>query len=711
MKKQLLLGTALFAAISAFPQLNKTVGTGNVLDMRKERAYRNAGVNEDRPISPMVGSGLQIKNSSERPASPPTAVTWKLLTGSMNTYGMLVSTTRPLQYNPNVNAVSFVHRKSDFYTPSPNVPNTAASGVIVAEISTDWGNSWDSTCIWSDANQWGRYPQGAIYSAPGNTNIASSYIVGCGPTVSGSLFTGDWYASKQLNSFNATPSTATGAQQFLSFTLGSYPANQTQHGWSRNGFSSTNDGIVRSLAVLENDLQGLTTMRGFAVVTGTFNGTAFDWSTDTLVPNCILDPSLEKHLNPDPQMAWNQAGTVGYVVGIGALTTGTEATMGYQPIIYKMDKTLSPNATWTLMPSIDFNSMAMRPIVLSKFNGKWGLSDLYIATNGDTIGAPYVNDFDLAVDANNNLHIGATLCSTARTNPDSLNYISQFTTSINPTELYKWRHVNGSRPYIYDFIGNGVQPWTYRLVDSIATEGPSSAVGYPGYAENPWDPTGTGSAKVGMDSRLQLGRTPNGQYITYSWAESDTAYTNSQYKWNNLPDIKLRVMAVTSGTNSYVVDAGPEQNMTASSNDVRTRATLHYMSPVTGAATIYTSVTSFYTVDINVPLTVTNSNPYSQLTNNATWYGASLGSFKFKQSSTVGINDNSMLASTSNIYPNPAQGSAILALALEQSSAVEINIVNTVGQSVKVIRTHVRLAKIICVLIFQVFLQVFTWLI
>jgi hypothetical protein len=100
---------------------------------------------------------------------------------------------------------------------------------------------------------WGRYPQGAIYSPPNNTSIANSYIVGSGPTVSGSAFTGNWYASKQLNSFNNVASTAPGAQQFLAFGLSTYPPNLKEHGWSRVGFTSTDDGKVRSLAIVEGD--------------------------------------------------------------------------------------------------------------------------------------------------------------------------------------------------------------------------------------------------------------------------------------------------------------------------------------------------------------------------------------------------------------------------------------------------------------------------
>jgi len=700
MKKQVLLGTALFAAISAFSQLNRTVvvKSAGIYDMKQERKLTTAGVDE-APISPMIGSAQQSNhNMSSKPAAAPTNVTWQLLSGSMNCYGQLVSTSRPLQYNPTLNAVSFIHRKSEHYVESPSVPSTAKAGVIVAQISTDWGATWDSTNLYSNDTHWGRYPQGAIYNPSGNTSIANAYVVGSGPTVSGTSFTGNWYASKRLNAFNNVAATGPGEQQFLSFTLPTYPANQGQHGWSRCGFSSTDDGIVRSIAVIENDLQGLSTMRGFCVVTGTFNGTAFDWSTDSLIPNCYLDPAGEKHLQPDPQMAFNQSGTIGYIVGIGAQSNGTLANMGYQPIVYKMDRSTNPAATWTLMPSIDFNSTQMRPIVRSHPDWNTGLGALYIATNGDTIGTPYFNDYDIAVDANGKLHIGATMMSTARTVPDSLNYISQFTTSINPTELYRWRHTPGSRPYIWDFITDGTT-WDYRLIDSISTEAPSSGVGFPGYNENPWDPTGTGSAKVNMSTRLQMGRTPDGQYIAFSWAESDTLFTNNFYKWNNLPDLKTRLISVSDWTNTsaYIVDEGTKQNLTSDDFNVRARATLHYMSPTISTASIVNSLAAplFYTVDVKIPLTVTNSNPYSQLTNNANWYGGASVSYKFRRNpgapvpvDTTGIREFAGTLSTSYIYPNPAQNAAVIGMTLDKSSSVDVTILNMVGQSVRTIKTN-----------------------
>lgn len=678
MKKILLLSAVVVSGFCGYSQHRVSAQTVlRKVDRTAELAALNAAaVNESKQVSQLYGSGEMLP-ISQKP-SPPSSYNWSLLCGSMNAYGMLGSNQKPLQYHPQLNAVSFIHRKSDFYTEVPALPSTAKAGVILAEISTDWGGTWDSTNIYSNATDWGRYPQGAIYNPTGNTTLSNAYVVGSGPTVGSASFSGNWYASKKLNTFDATASAVPGAQQFFTFTGGTYPADMNRHAWPRNGFSITNDGVAHALGVLGNDLTNTTTMRGYAVITGTFNGSTFDWKMDSIIPNCILKADgVSKHLQ-EGQMIWNPAGTIGYVVGIGVKAGATLANRSYQPIIYKMDKNQGASATWTLVNQLDFNTtyttisqhLPGRPVT-------------YPTVTGDTTAVPFTNDFDLAIDANNNLHIGIVFMCGYSDHPDSLQYYTSFGSAINAGESYKWQHLPGDRPYIYDFIGNGTATWNLVTVDSISSEGPGFATGQSGYNDNPWDPSGPNGQKLSVDSRLQMGRTLDGQYICFSWGESDSAYTNAQLKYNTLPDIKARLMALSSGTNTYVMDAGPDLNVSGNDNNVRSRAVLHYMAPVTSNATVFPSVTSTYTVDVRMPFTVTSSNPYSQLTNNATWFGNNLMSFKFSQPSTVGLAKNSLLQASSALYPNPAQSHAVLAFALNEAAGIKVEVLSAIGAVVK----------------------------
>jgi hypothetical protein len=416
-------------------------------------------------------------------------------------------------------------------------------------------------------------------------------------------------------------------------------------------------------------------MRGYAVLTGTFNGTAFDWKMDSIIPNAVMkSDGISKQLS-EGQMVWNQAGTVGYVIGVGAVANATLANRSLQPIIYKMDKTVGAGATWTLMNGMDFNTTySMIPSHLPNIKITYPVLD--------TTAVPFMIDFDAAVDANNDLHLGAVFLSGYSSHPDSLQYYSTFASTINPTENYKWQHRPGERPYIWDFIGNGVAPWKVVLVDSMSSEGPGVTTTSSGYNDNPWDNTGTNGQKISIDGRLQLGRTPDGQYITFSWAESDTLYTSSFFKYNTLPDIKSRCMAVSSASLPHMMDIGPEINISSVSNDVRARATLHFMSPTTSAATVVPALPSapLFTVNIKTPFTVTNSNPYSQLTNNATWYSKNTLEYKFKKPFVDGVTDIEGSLASSRIYPNPAQNSAVLSMVLDESAKVTVKVLNTVGQ-------------------------------
>lgn len=694
MKKQLLFGAALaisFAAIAQRPA--PTSAVIHAVDRSAElTALRNADLHEDAPLSPMYGSG-QMQPGQSRPAAPPSTFNWSLLCGSMNAYGMLSSNQRPLQYNPALNAVSFIHRKSTTYNETPSLPATAKSGVIVAEISTNWGATWDSTCLYSNATDWGRYPQGGIYNPTGNTNIANAYVLGSGPTVGASSFSGSWYASKQLNAFNTTASTVPGAQQFYTFSGATYPANMNRHAWPRNGFSVTNDGVAHALGILGDDLQGTATMRGYAVMTGVFNGTAIDWKMDSIIPSAIIKADgVSKHLQ-EGQMVWNPAGTIGYVVGIGVRTGATLANRAYQPIIYKCDKTTNPSATWTLTSQLDFNTtfttvgyhLPERPVT-------------YPVVTGSATAMPYSNDFDITIDANNNLHVGIVFMSGYSDHPDSLGYYTSYGSIANPGESYKWQHLPGERPYIYDFIGDGTSPWRMLTVDSMSSEGPGFASGQSGYNDNPWDPSGTNGQKLSIDGRLQLGRTPDGQYVSFSWSETDTLFTNNAFKYNTLPDVKVRMLAVSSATSTYHMNIGSEVNATGSDNNVRSRATLHYSSPMSGSATVFSNAPAVtFTVDVRMPMTVTNSNPFSQLTNNATWFGDNKLSFVFPKLATsandVGVAEFNAIATTLNVYPNPAHSAAVVSFVAETSGSVEVSVKNALGQNLRVINTQANVGE------------------
>ena len=694
MKKQLLFGTALLAAVTAYSQNNggkiRPSGTINMVQKIASKfanepteATTTAKQNTN-PVANVTNPVVEPQQASTNVSA--TNIGWKLLTGSQNVYGMLVSASHPLQYNDNLNAVSFVHRKSASYVASP----TSNSGAIVAEISTNWGTTWDSTCIWSDGTNLARYPSGAIYNPVGNTNIANAYIVGAGPVTGGSGWLGNWYASKQLGTgnYNATASSTTNAQQFIA-NAGPYPANSGKVDFSRISFVTTDDGKVHLTGGIYGDANGTTAAaqlyRGAALVKGTYNAGVFVWTNDSIIPNTVVTSAGDKVVSSEAQMAWNEAGTVGYVVFIGAAATATGSNKNYQPIVYK---STNSGATWALLNGIDFNANCAAPI-------KAPIAAIYGSTLSSTPVLPQFNTgegWGVVVDANNKLHIAATIIGAASPHNDSLGYAYTYTTSINPNDGYQWPHVKGAHPYLYDFYGDGTTAWSYRTVDSLSSEGPTSSATQPataGFADNQWDNTGTGGAKIESDSRIQLSRTPDGQYITYSWSESDSTVTNGGKKWNNLPNIKSRCLNATTdllSTTEINVSKVAVGQGTNNAN-VANRATLFYISATTSSATVGV------TTDIKTPYTVTNSNPYSQLTNNTTWYSTNTLSYSsfilptkglINNTCIIGVKENSLNeAQSSSIFPNPTKVNATLAIDVKENTTVTVSIYNLVGALVK----------------------------
>lgn len=192
-----------------------------------------------------------------------------------------------------------------------------------------------------------------------------------------------------------------------------------------------------------------------------------------------------------------------------------------------------------------------------------------------------------------------------------------------------------------------------------------------------------------------MGRTPDGKFINVSWTETDSAFIAQSKKWNIQPNIKARSIAITNTltTGSYstfCAVSNNEINVTKPTSaqgtqhpKVVNRATLHYMSPTTGSAAVTSVINGTYSAEYNVPFSVTNSSPYSQLTNNATWYTSAKLNFEF---SLLGVGINEIQAnnvSQSLVYPNPANGNAFVKLTLSKNENVQISVMNIVGQVVK----------------------------
>jgi len=693
MKKQLLLSGALLLSMSAFSQKQTHLfkDAKVVEDKHFQNAFSKANMDlnpsttANKAIGPVKEVSTPNSSSSSSASAPILNNVWYRISGSGNVYGFLVSASKPLNYQRILGAVSFIQRKSATYVVSPAGDSNVGS--IVAywaknDASTNNLASWDSTLIYADATNAGRYPSGGIWNIlPGNANtdLNKAIAVGSGPVTTGSGWVGSWYASKSLS---LTPKNAAGPdEQFFAnaspFNSATSPS-MTKHDFPRYGFNVCDNGLYVAGQKM-NDINGTTfaaqLIRGASISKGTFNSGVMVWTQDSIIPPTELRTDGSKLLG-EPYLKFDPAGINGYAMFIG-MRAGSpvgSSNRGMQPIVYK---TTNGGAAWALVNGIDFN--AVTPAISQ-------LKNTMRAINiNTTVEAPWFwsEGIDMTIDANNKLHIIATAIGHASTHVDSMNYLSTWT-----TEAYHWPHVNTARPLIIDYYGDGgASPWNVLIIDSLDTEGPSSTSGEGGFVVNPWaDPTPNNS--VSSDSRIQITRSYDGEFLAYSWAETDTSITTSSAKWNEFPNIKVRAFRTCDGTLSTEPGGFNVTGATGVLAAVKDKAYFHYMSgEMKAGASSATSAT------FAIPFSV-SSNPLSEGINPVSNYfamthvGFTFPSAACGSTITTGIASAKTDASESSLYPNPTENNFNVRLNLSTANDIAISVYNAIGQKVSETKTN-----------------------
>lgn len=603
-------------------------------------------------------------------------VQWKPLSNSDDISGVLFSDNRTVKYSWSINGVTLLYKKG--ITTSSTSPFNNGNSIML-KFTQNRGVNWDSTCLFTSDNAINKThsPQGGIYNPPGNVNLNNAYFVAMGPltsTLNGD-YIGNWYASKSTSvpAMNFTASAVANATQIANNTP-PYNPGLAKHDMSMHSFSSTDDGMIRSLAgrYTGKDMNGRPiNFKGGAVIKGTFNAGTFTWTSDTLIPSTITSTLNNNNLWEHPRMAWNESGTVGYVVFIGASNNhsnnNTTPNKGWQPIVFK---TSNSGNTWVQIPGIDFTAPNMSQV----------LKSLDPVNTNSSLSIPFFNvneGWDIAVDNNNYLRIVSTVLSTSSIHNDSL----AFTWQYQGLENYDWQHVPGKRPYIYDFRSDGVSSWSVIAIDSMSTEGCGGIVGSPGYSENPWtaDP-GNSNRKPVLDARLQIGTAPNG-FVYYSWSESDTNFTTLQTKRNILPNIKVRATFVSgfgnlinkSPTEVYLTWPSSPVIPTYTSNpNIRSKAFFHNMSPKGDFVNSFSAQSFLY-----VPFCITN-NSLSQNTTATHWFSNSILVFS---DFITNVKSNESVPSEILFYPNPVND--VLDIQGKKVCLTEVEISEIQGKSIK----------------------------
>ena len=686
MKIKFTLFHFLLSITISFSQNGKPSGVLNMEDKLKAtfqpELYANSAKNFSvtKPVSSPLSIDLQKTNQ------PILSNVFYRLTGSYNIFGNLYSNSKPLQYHRILNAYSFITRKSPTYNPvSDGNEGTIVGYVGKNDASTNSLASWDSTCLWTSTLNIARDVVGGIWNTlpgNGNTDINKSIIVASGSTKSGTTITGSFRASKI---FSLTPKNAPGADvQFFSNTSpfsSTTSPNMNKHDLPSFSFNSSDD-AVRTIGPIYNDVNATNDaakgLRGAMITKGTFNSGVFDWTSDSIIPPTPLKTDGSKPLWYQPYMTFTPDGVVGYIVFIGS-RLGTpigSANRGMQPIIYK---TTNGGTAWTLVNGIDFNSATDLTINYIK-------NSLDGVNTNTAVKVPYFDPsegVDITIDAHNKLHIVGTVKGTAKQHVDSLSYLHQY---MNGGETYSWPHTNSRRPYILDFIGDGSGAWQCVIVDSADTECPSNIPSMPGFTNNPWA-NNSQSVAVSSGMRIQTSKSYDGEYILYSWAESDTGITTNYSKWNEYPNIKLRAYRVCDGSLSTEPGGYNVTGATGVLAAVKDKAYFHYLSSSLKACAITTSSAS-----LMVGLSVSrNNNSDGSLPVNHYFASTTIG-FSFPSSAScvswsscgpVQINENSNKINSLELYPNPSFKEIIVELTSSENKIYTYNITDLAGKLIR----------------------------
>lgn len=654
MKKHVLLASMLVVGVGVYAQNGKIRPTNarpvNMAEREAKKIFmseENAPKTNGQRHSSVRPNNLRNKSNSNVPHIATVSAT--RFSGSMNAYGLLTSNQKPLQYNSDIDIVTFVHRKSLFFNTAP----ASNSGAIVTSWSLNRGLSWDSTCIWADGTNLGRYPQGGIYNPPGNTNVNNIYFVGTGPVTDGSGWQGNWYASKSYTASvggnnTALPSPNT---QFMP-----HPYQGSNQVFVRNHFTYTTDGVVRAIGTIMDDLTNLDGVRGAAIMRGNFNAGSFNWTLDSLIFSAELQGNGQKALLFTPYMAWNNDGTIGYVVMLGVHQGATGTMRGVQPIVYK---TTNSGASWTLIPPFDFTT-------LEEVDKR-----LPIATGSYTYAIPFFSPgegVDVIVDGMGRLHLVATVVSAYSDHPDSLFYTYAFNSGGGcGTQNYGFYYGSTTyHPTIMDFVLENNNSWNGILVDSMATEGTRGGDN----SCSQWDAAG-----LDIDARIQVSRTDAGDKIFYSWTETDTTITGHHF--NVYPELYMK------GYDIYSDKVTPKTLVIGTSVSTPTVAQSgifwHYMSPRSinvGGGTY------------EIPFTFSGDPTFGGTTPVDHYYvsGAQFTMTDFStpatplssKNTTGSISKNNTIYASA--YPNPTNATTQLVVNLDKASDIHVEIMNTLGQ-------------------------------
>lgn len=446
---------ALFISKVSFAQTTSHAPIPALTKLKMSEAVGTTGL-RTTGVSPAANRG---------PLPVSQAISGIQLGSSGNIYGLAFGPRTNLYADPNTNSVMMVYR----------IP-PATGGSLGYSYSTNGGSSFtiSTSPLYTPNATLGRsnarFPQGSIYNPTGNTTASATFANFFAPSLAGLVSSG-WgglvHGAKPLTSGSAIAAQEN-RNSFLIPDGGALnPADNSF--WISSGLYDPN-GVYKDSILLGK---------------GVWTSGQYQYTYTNLYFPIETAPDLTKRFEAT-NIAWGYNGT-GYLAVLCHESFNAVTVNNYYPVIFK---TIDSGATWNKIAAIDMYS----------FSGRYQTAAAY--STGF--------DLDLAVDANNNLHLF---------------------TAVLPV---------GSSPFTVSDT-----PGQWGMYDIHTTDGGTTWNAFQVASPQSFKGEFSDTQVLFEYNRPQISKTWNGNRLFYVWFDSDTAGTGARF--NNYPNAIVAGLNISSG--------------------------------------------------------------------------------------------------------------------------------------------------------------------
>ena len=620
MKKLLLLGLVISLGLSvSAQQLRQNLRTHKAID-RLEIA--NA---PEKPTSTIEDLYKPVNNNGSKFVSIIDIGT----SANAYSYGYGGGQKNILAYNSDINTVTNFHRMCGALDPD------GYSGDLGYDVSIDGGMTFTNMveCYVATENAGGtyytdaaRYPNHGIYNPAGNTDPANAYVTFYVPTLDGTNSPDSWGGHGYGVSNIGDPT-------YTTKHLVSSDAGEDIFRYIPDAFTVTNLGDVWVVDFSQDWSTGSLNYTGYMlVIHGVWNEDLMDYEYEEFLVDCPFENAESRPAMAKVEFAPD--GMTGYIAILGndgelEFQEGT-----YYPILWK---TTDAGETWDDPIQVEISGPdGIESILYYMTDAEW--ESIWAEPPGperEEVAFTTAFDFDMSVDGNGNPHLAVGV-SVSGSDP--------------------WTIISANPYYaIADIYSpDGGITWDAHIIDQPKTFRSSFDESYT------------------EDSRTQISRDKNGQYIYVSYMDTQMEGEED----NNYPDIMARGIRVADGMMTMADSAGI----------LLDRAT-NVTNLSDGMWQAYFMVMANEVKDVTTGMDIEHVIPFTYEELNITNVGDPV-QYKYIQDFTfVWAWDNINEVETNNFsvaqnYPNPFAGQTEINVSLNQSSNLSLDVYNLMGQNV-----------------------------